>query len=299
MTIDNTLYHIPVMVDQVCEYIGTGPLFIDATLGGGGHSRALLEKFPNSTVIGIDWDRNAMDRAGERLTQEFPGRFTAIWGNFAHIERLLRAQKIKQAHGILADFGTSQFQIHESPGFSFMHDTPLDMRMSAAHQHVTAATIVNNAPEQELTTIFSSYGEERHARIIARKICAEREKTPIVTTRQLSQLVIRAIGPARERDSIHPATRVFQALRIAVNHELDNIKGFLAGAGRLLAPNGNLVCISFHSLEDRIVKEYMRENSSMLELLTPKGVTPTEQEIAGNPASRSARLRAARKMCTV
>ena len=204
-----------------------------------------------------------------------------------------KKNKISHVDGILADFGTSQFQLLHQPGFSFASDTPLDMRMAPGHGHITAADIVNKAPVNELATIFYEYGEERHSRAIARAIDEFRRVEPFVTTHQLATLVERII-PAYSRTT-HPATKVFQALRIVVNRELENITAFLHQAVSVLDTDGRLVCISFHSLEDRIVKQFFKEHESTLTILTPKIITATEEERTINPSSRSAKLRAVQK----
>lgn len=290
-------YHTPVLVDEVLEYLAPKPqgLYVDATFGGGGHTRALLEHEPTAHVIAMDWDLNALEQNGEPLKEEFPDRLTLLWGNFAVIDKKLKKIGIEKVDGILADFGTSQYQIFERPGFSFSKDTALDMRMSPGHQKTTAAMVVNKATEQELTNIFLQLGEEPKARIIARLIVQERKKKPIKTTSALSLIIQRVYGPKRGK-KIHPATKVFQALRIYVNHELDNIYAFLPATLRVLKPEGRLVCISFHSLEDRLVKHFFKEQSSQpdsrVEVLTKKAVVPSQEEIARNPASRSAKLRA-------
>lgn len=288
-------YHIPVLIDEVLEYLALKPngVYVDATFGGGGHTRAILQAEPTATVIGMDWDVNALEMNGERLQEQFPGRLQLVWGNFAQIEKKLKPLGLKQIDGILADFGTSQYQIKQRPGFSFSVDTPLDMRMSSAHHKVTAAHILANCSEKELVYIFKEYGQEYKARAIAARIIEERKKRPLKTTKQLAQLIERVVP---RRGKIHPATKVFQALRIAVNHELEQIRSFLPAALRLLAPGGRLVCISFHSLEDRPVKQFFREQvkaeSSDYKLLTPKVIIASPEEIERNPSSRSAKLRA-------
>lgn len=287
--------HKSVLVREVIQYLDPQPgaTYIDATFGGGGHTRAILAHEPTCKVIGIDWDKQAIAHNEESIKTEFGDRFSMVWGNFAHLYKILKNQRIKNVQGILADFGTSQFQIHEQPGFSFQKDTPLDMRMSPSHHQVTASEVINTYTEKKLADIFFTYGEEVHARKIARLITMERSKKPITTTHQLVHVIEKVI-PHFSRHT-HPATKVFQALRIHVNHELDNITAFLAATPAALAPQGRLVCISFHSLEDRMVKNYFKDHANVFTPLTPKPITAQDDELAVNASSRSAKLRAAIK----
>jgi len=294
----NTTYHKSVLVNEVLQYLDPKPnkLYVDVTFGGGGHTRAILQKEPTCRVIAIDWDQNALEKNGETLVQEFGDRLTLVWGNFANLHKLLKKINIQSIDGILADFGTSQFQITQLPGFSFSKDSVLDMRMSPSHQLETAQDIVNFYKEKELADIFYEFAEERRSRAIAKAIVQERQKKRITTTLQLADIVQRVVG-WDNRKKIHPATKVFQALRIYVNQELSNIKSFLSASLDLLSEEGRIVCISFHSLEDRIVKQYFKEhecNSDKgFKILTRKVVQGTDEEIRANPSSRSAKLRAA------
>jgi 16S rRNA (cytosine1402-N4)-methyltransferase len=289
-------YHIPVLTKEVIAYLALKPhgVYVDATFGGGGHTRALLQAEPTCKVIAFDWDKQALELNGPPLEEEFGDRLTLIWGNFAQITQLLKKRKIGRVNGILADFGTSQFQLAEREGFSFTIDSPLDMRMSPGHHKTTAYDVVNRAPESELATILYTYGEEERSRAVARAIVASRkEHGPIRTTRQLASVIERVIPPYSRK--IHPATKVFQALRIFVNDELNNIKSLLTQAGDVLEDYGRLVCISFHSLEDRLVKQFLREHQDIFTILTRTVVTASEEERAINPSSRSAKLRAAER----
>lgn len=293
-------YHKTVLTEEAIYYLNPQPggIYVDATFGGGGHTRALLAKEPKCSVIGVDWDQIALEQHAQIFEDEFGERIQFVWGNFANLRHLLKKIGVGQVDGILADFGTSQDQIFRSKGFSFATDSPLDMRMSPAHQKVTAAHVLNTLSEKELADIFFELGEERHSRKIARVIVEERKKKSFRTTEQLAKLVEAVVPKGRAR--IHPATRVFQALRIYVNHELENISSLLQQSLALLKPNGRLVCISFHSLEDRLVKRFFVEHPCLcgqagFEILTKKVVVATDQEVSSNPSARSARLRAAQR----
>lgn len=293
------LIHIPVLTEHVLDYLDPKPgkCYLDVTFGMGGHTRAILEREPTCRVIALDWDKTALDTYGEELKKEFPERLTLLWGNFAHLYKIAKKEDIEKVDGILADFGPSTIQLKGKAGFSFADDTPLDMRMSTGHHTVTAAQVINMASEKELCEIFAHLGEERYANRIARAIVQKRKQKLFATTGQLADLVM-SVVPKDPRSRIHPATRVFQALRIYVNKELDNISAFLKEAVRILAPGGRLVCISFHSLEDRLVKQFFLEQKQkgIITIVTPKVVVADENEIKANPSSRSARLRAAERI---
>lgn len=295
---ENRPYHISVLVNEVLTYLAPQPhrVYVDATFGGGGHTRAILQSEPTCSVIAIDWDQEAFLMHEQQFKDEFGDRIIFIWGNFAQLALLLRKHGIEKVDGILADFGTSQHQIFSDRGFSFAVDSPLDMRMSPAHQKITAAHILNKTAEQDLVRIFKDYGQEQHARAIARAIIAYRSQHLFKTTRQLAELIEQQVP--RHGSHIHPATKIFQALRIAVNHELESIAHFLRQSVQVLNDNGRLVCISFHSLEDRLVKQFMHEHKKRpgvagFELLTDGIVQASAEELARNPAARSAKLRAA------
>lgn len=292
---DITHYHKPVLVQEVLEYINlrSGNVYLDVTFGGGGHTRAFLEKEPGCSVIALDWDSVALEKNGYPLQEEFPGRLTLVWGNFSQVDKRLKKDGLGPVDGIIADFGTSQYQLTERSGFSFNKDTPLDMRMSPAYQKVTAEEIINKASEKKLCDIFKELGQETYARAVVRAIIQERNKHDIKTTRQLAVLIEKIIPRTKK---IHPATKIFQALRIYVNKELENIQAFLPASLRILKPGGRLLCISFHSLEDRIVKQFFKDHTiqpPLLDIITPQVVTATQQEIDENSSSRSAKLRVA------
>lgn len=292
---ETSIYHIPVLSDEVLHYLALKPggIYVDATFGGGGHTKAILDAFPDVKVIALDWDATALEINGEPLKERYKDRLTLVWGNFAQLDKIVKKLGVLRVDGILADFGTSQYQLIKRPGFSFQYDTPLDMRMSPAHQKVTAADILNKASEDELIHIFTFYGQEPKARAIARGIVQRRKEKKFRTTKDLVDVTISVLGQKKEQ-RIHPSTRIFQALRIAVNQELDNIKSFLIAAVRMLVLGGRLVCISFHSLEDRLVKDFFRQQviERKGKILTPKAVMAQESETVENPSARSARLRA-------
>ncbi len=293
--------HIPVMVKEVLEGLALrdNGVYLDVTFGGGGHTRAILESNPTVKVIALDWDKKAFDRF-EALEQEFPERIRFVWGNFGHLYKLLKKERVTAVDGILADFGTSFMQIHEQDGFSVYNDTPLDMRMSSSHFKTTAADIIRFAKEEELCEIFWKYGEERYAKQIVKAIIKERQKNFIMTTKELATIIEQAVGGfyRSQKQKIHPATRVFQALRIFVNKELENIESFLPVAVNSLAVGGRLVCISFHSGEDRIVKHFFKEQEQQkkVTLVFKKALTASDEEIKQNSSSRSAKLRVVEKV---
>lgn len=286
--------HKSVLTQEVLFYLDPKPgkTYLDVTFGSGGHTQAILEKESDCKVVAMDWDERAFELFGQELQEKYQDRLQFVWGNFALIYRILKREGVQSIDGILADFGTSQVQIHERPGFSFHKDAPLDMRMSPPHQKETAADVVNYADERVLTDLFFAYGQDRWSRQVARAIVQERKLKPIKTTTDLVALIDKVVPASPER--IHKATRIFQALRIYVNKELYNIQAFLPAACQMLSPGGRLVCISFHSLEDRMVKQFFKEqeDKGIAKVLTCKVVTATDAEIASNPSSRSAKLRA-------
>ncbi|HEY4561448.1 MAG TPA: 16S rRNA (cytosine(1402)-N(4))-methyltransferase RsmH [Thermoanaerobaculia bacterium] len=304
--------HVPVLLAETLEHLAPerGGIFVDGTVGLGGHAEALLRASPDVQLIGIDRDREALARAAERLAG-FGPRVRLVQANFHQLMATLAGLGVRAIAGFLADLGVSSLQL-ETPGrgFSFRFDGPLDMRMGLSE--TTAADLVNQASEGELATIFRDYGEERHARRIARAIARARMEKPIRTTGELKALVDAAKGArALREERIDPATRVFQALRIAVNQELAGLERCIEETVELLETGGRLVVISYHSLEDRIVKTTLRDlargevdpvtgrsrsETQLIEVLTRKPVRPTESEVDLNPRSRSAKLRAARRL---
>ena len=289
--------HIPVLKNEVIEYLDPKPgeNFIDATLGYGGHTRLILEKTsPNGKLLAIDQDETALTEAEENLS-EFAGRVQFEKANFTDLGLLIRKWKVERIDGILIDLGVSTPQLTGERGFSFNVDAPLDMRMNPTAQSLTAADILNRRSERELVYILQNLGEERYARPIARKIVEARGQKPIETTFELVEIVKKATPPSyRFAKRLHYATNTFRALRMVVNEELENIEKVLPQAVQVLSPGGRLAIISFQSLEDRMIKNYFRDNQD-LEVVTNKPVGPTEQEADENAPSRSAKLRVAIK----
>lgn len=316
-------HHISVMLEEALTLLQPQPggCYIDGTVGGGGHTTALLERSsPDGRVLGIDTDTQALARVGERLHKYVAnGRLVLAHGNFAQLASLAQEAGFQAVQGILLDLGFSSDQMDDPQrGFAFSADGPLDMRLDQTMQ-TSASDLVNTLSEQELADLFWRYGEESRSRQIARRILRERAKGPITRTAQLAALA--AAGIPYQSGSIHPATRIFQALRIAVNAELESLEAVLPQCVELLAAGqevskqakGRMAVIAFHSLEDRIVKEFMRHEATdcicpprvpvcvcghqaRLRILTRKPVMPTAQEIAQNPRARSARLRVAESL---
>jgi 16S rRNA (cytosine1402-N4)-methyltransferase len=302
--------HLPVLVNEVVE--GLAPqkngLYVDATFGRGGYSRAILES-GDCRVIGIDRDPEAI-AVGKEFEKQYPDRFTILQGPFSQIKVLLNGINVTQVNGIAFDLGVSSPQIDNAErGFSFRNDGPLDMRMSTTGE--SAADLVNTMGEEELANIIYKYGEERASRKIAKAIVLDRKTTPFTRTLELASLIERIMP---RRDETHPATKTFQALRIAVNGELDELQQGLEASEELLADKGRLAVVTFHSLEDRIVKNFLRdkagkisrgsrhkpdmvlEKSASFNLINNKAIAPSKEETKMNPRSRSAKLRVAEKI---
>jgi len=289
---------VPVLVRETLEFLNVRPegIYIDATLGGGGHSLEILQRLGSGRLLSLDRDPRALEVAGQRLAG-FGGKLMMEHGNFAQIDALHAASGLPPVDGVIADLGLSSIQLDDaSRGFSFNQSGPLDMRMDPGAE-LTAADLVNHADERELADIFFELGEERHSRRIARAIVKAR---PYRSTTELAQVVTRAIPSRAGLHQIHPATRSFMALRLAVNGELENLGVFLDKVLTVLRPGGTVVILSFHSLEDRPVKQAFRrwQDEGLAAILTRKVVRPTEEEIEMNPRARSAKLRAAEKQVT-
>ncbi len=294
--------HISVLLQECLHYLApvSGGIYVDGTLGLGGHSEAILRaSSPDGRLIGFDWDENALCRATERLSP-FGERFCWQRRNFAEIAEGLRQLGIEQIDGLLLDVGLSSLQLdlpvggaEGGRGFSFQRDEFLDMRMDSRRE-VTAAHILATATEAELADIFYYYGEERQARPIAAAIVGERKKQPVTTTKALARLVAAAVPRRFHPKKIHVATKTFQALRIAVNGELENLARVVDTGASFLKPGASFCIISFHSLEDRIVKKAFGEHP-LLTTITRRPVMAAAKEVEDNPRARSARLRVARR----
>lgn len=288
--------HTPVLLEECMQYLQPAPgkTYVDGTLGLGGHTAALLERSaPTGRVIAFDWDEEALARSTERL-QVYGERVTFVRRNFAELAAGLEEAGITEIDGLLIDIGLSSLQLDLGErGFSFQQDELLDMRMDNRRE-VTAASIINTCTEKELADIFYYYGDERQARPIANAIVRTRIKDKIHTTKELVRVVAQAVPKRFHPKKIHVATKVFQALRIAVNGELENLARILDEGVQFLTPGARFCVISFHSLEDRIVKRNFKNNKN-LTVITGKPVTPSAEEVAENSRSRSARLRVVEK----
>ena len=293
--------HIPVLAETLAEQITLPPdgVMVDATIGQGGHSYLFGKSLgPEGVIIGVDVDKEAIRRAQFRL-KDLACRVILLNCNFSQISEQVQEQGIDKVDFILADLGVSSSQLADAEtGLSFLQDMPLDMRIDKRLK-TSAADIVNKADEKSLADLIYKFGEDRRSRRIARFIVGHRRSEPITTTIELATIVCKALRqPERKRRSrIHPATRTFQALRIAVNNELENLEKLLACALKLLKKNGHIAVISFHSLEDRLVKNSFKQNEreGIYRIITKKPIVPTKEEIAGNRRARSAKLRIAQK----
>src|SRR4030095_15289937 len=307
--------HRPVLLEETMKFLvpERGGLFVDCTVGLGGHSEAILQSSEETRVVGIDLDPEALNYARQRLAP-YGQRFRAFQANFRQIDKVLTEAGESDPQGILADLGVSSLQFDSSErGFSFRFDAPLDMRMNPQSGDDTAADLLKKLSETEIANIIFEFGEERHSRRIARRIVQTREQgRPVTTTKELADLVQQSVRP-KKHFQIHPATRTFQALRIAVNQELEGLGQFIETVIDLLTPGGRFVGISFHSLEDRILKRELRRLAGhcdcpprqpvcscgarkAVEILTRRPIRPQLDEVDANPRARSAKLRACSKL---
>ena len=311
---ENCDVHYPVMLSEVLDFLSPkdGGVYVDGTFGAGGYTSAILDK-ADCTVYAIDRDETVLERVAE-LQERYGERFVFLRGCFGDVEALLRDVGVEQIDGFVLDVGVSSMQLDQSGrGFSFREDGPLDMRMDTSSGGETAADIVNTYEQEELANLIYEYGEERKSRQVARKIIERRIEKPFSRTLDLAE-VVRSVVPKSPKDKTDSATRTFQALRIAVNDEIGELERALSAAETVLSKGGRLVVVSFHSLEDRCVKKFLQDKSQtgsrgsrhmpdvqvagmpVFELLSRKAVKPSDEEVASNPRSRSARLRAASRL---
>ncbi|HLF17317.1 MAG TPA: 16S rRNA (cytosine(1402)-N(4))-methyltransferase RsmH [Candidatus Omnitrophota bacterium] len=292
--------HVPVMVEEVVQYLQpqVNGTYVDATLGLGGHAEAILQRIGiRGRLVGIDRDEHSLLMARRNLTG-YEHQCQFVHESFRNIDKVLKEQHLDKVNGILLDLGISSFQLEdESRGFSFQKEGPLDMRMNQ-QSRITAYDLINSLSEHEIAKILREYGEERWHLRIARNIVRQRALSPIRTTDDLKQIVVKSMPPHQRHQKIHPATRTFQAFRIAVNRELEEVETAIDKCMEHLAPGGRLVVISFHSLEDRIVKQKFRlfARMGLARMLTKKPLRPQEEEIEQNSRARSARLRAVERL---
>lgn len=306
--------HIPVLLNEVIDLLKCNRpgLYVDFTVGAGGHAKEILSSSPENRLIGFDWDEQAIAIASENL-QAFTNRVTLVHEGFPSFKTTFENLRLSEVDGMVFDLGLSSIQIDsQERGFSFREDSPLDMRMDRRN-NTTAADLVNKLDAEQLIKILKVYGEERYARSIVHAVIRERGKDSITSTAKLADIVRSAVPPSYRFGRIHPATKTFQALRIAVNNELDDLDKIIRDAVGYLKSGGRICVISFHSLEDRIVKDVFRSMEkpcicppripycvcglkSTLKVITRKPVTPSDAEIAANPRARSAKLRVAEKV---
>lgn len=308
---DQTFKHIPVLLSEVIAYLNPQPgqFMIDCTAGGGGHSRALLERLlPGGRLIALDQDADAVRAATQVLEPFGTENFSVVQTNFSNLKKAVGDICPEKADGILMDLGVSSYQLDEKErGFSYQNDALLDMRMDRTVQY-TAADLLNKTSEEELARIIWEYGEERWAKRIAQFIAAERKKDEITTTGQLVEIIKKAVPKGARREGPHPAKRTFQAIRIAINRELEVLETAIEQGAEMLKPGGRMAIITFHSLEDRIVKKMFQNlakgctcpedfpvcvcgKKALVKIVTPKPILPSEEELLHNPRSRSAKLR--------
>jgi len=296
----NKPLHRPVLLNEVVALLDLKPgkIVVDCTVGMGGHSVAIAPRLlPHGRLIGIDRDAQALEQARTRL-MEFHPQLELLHDNFRNLPAILQRLGFTTVQGLVADLGMSSLHVDDAQrGFSFLKEGPLDMRMDQ-QQPTTAAMLLRRLSERDLAMLITTYGEERWARRIAKRIVATRRRHPIETTAQLAQLVTAAVPSARSSRRIHPATRTFLALRIAVNDELSALDSLLQVLPDVLAPEGRAVLVTFHSLEDRLVKHAFRRGmqEGLFRLLTRKPIQPSVQEVAENPRARSAKLRAVERL---
>jgi len=295
-------FHTPVMLQEILDYLDLRPgkIIVDATIGTAGHSKAILERIlPGGRLIGIDRDEESLAVSKERLL-EFSDCCEFVHGNFVDLDTILKSLNTKKVDGVIFDLGISSFQLEDPHrGFSFQNEGPLDMRLDR-NSYISAYDLVNNLNEDEISTLLWNFGQERWHNRIAHLLVQERERQPISTTLQLANIVVKAM-PSRYRHRyyrIHPATRTFQAVRIAVNRELESLENAINKAIAVLDRGARICVISFHSLEDRIVKWSFRKAAAenLIEIVTPKPLTPKSSEVEANPLSRSSKLRVAQKL---
>ncbi len=284
------LKHHPVMVDEILSYLAPEKLktYVDCTFGQGGYSKKILEN-TNCNIIAIDRDKDALEHA-KLLKKKYPKNFIFCVNNFSRLDQILKKNNIKKIDGLIFDLGISNTQLNNpSRGFSFSNNGPLDMRMDIENLDLTAQKIINEFDQHNLSDIFYYYGEEKNSRQIARKIIESRKKKEISTTFELVEL-IKKVNSFKKK---HPATRVFQALRIFINDELNELDITLKKSLLFLKKNGKIITVAFHSLEDKVIKNFFSRNKGLLKILTKKPITPNENEVKINPRSRSARMRVA------
>lgn len=300
------MVHIPVLKEEVIRYLApcSNENFIDCTIGEAGHTFAILRKNgPQGKILGIELDPELYQKLKLKIVKipisnfQFLNRLILVNDSYTNLKKIVRENQFRPVHGIFFDLGMSTWHLKEAGrGFSFLKDEPLDMRYLIEKQKLTALKVINSWPPQEIERILADYGEEKFAKRITEEIVKQRKTKPIKTTFELVEIVKKSVPARHPRRKIHPATKTFQALRIAVNDELNNLTKGLQAALEILEPQAKLVVISFHSLEDRMVKIFLKNNKNQLKILTKKPVRPSPEEIKLNPSARSAKLRAGLKI---